>query len=216
MSETVDKTSILVETQYLPRLSAFVMMQSFSEIIIDSNESFQKSSWRNRTKIVGANGPILLTIPIQGGRGVKKLIQDIRIDNREQWQRIHWGSIFSSYGKSSYFVFYADRLSKFYSEKFEFLIDFNNSLLQTCFDILKWDKKISCNDKPHVNNDTQVFFNGKNSDVKSLLPEYYQVFIEKNGFLDDLSIVDLIFNLGQEASSYLNGGGKSTIKIAPF
>ena len=196
-----ETTSLVIESQYLPPVSTFVMMQSFSEIVIDDDERFQKSTNRNRCSIAGANGKILLSIPLIGGRGVKSKTRDVKINNTEPWQQHHWKSIQSAYGKSSFFHFYDDRVRPFYEKRFDFLIDLNTQLLQVCFDVLDWEKKIRFEQSQNLKAKRQEL--NKKPHTSNLKP-YHQVFEERHGFIEDLSIVDLIFNMGNETMSISN------------
>ena len=199
MNSESSGVSILLETQYLPPVSVFVMMQSFSTIVINSEENFQKSTWRNRCAIVNANGPLLLTIPIVGGRGVRSKTKDVRIAIDQSWKHVHWRSLQAAYGKSSFFFFYEDKFWKIYEKKFEFLIDFNTDLLQLCFEILHWEKTVSIN----IDENDSHFLQTVKLHTVNYKP-YRQVFESKHGFIPEVSIMDLIFNLGNDASDYLS------------
>jgi len=200
MNNSAKDISILTYSEYLPPVSSFITFRSFSEIIIDGEEQFQKSTTRNRCCIAGANGKILLTIPLIGGRGVKSKSREVKINYAEPWQLHHWRSIQSCYGKSSFFHFYEERFQPFYEKRFEFLIDFNIQLLQVCFEILHWEKKIRVTNEFHLEGGNMIS-NFKSQISNSL--RYHQVFEERNGFFSGLSIVDLIFNVGHEAINFL-------------
>jgi len=176
------------------------MMQSFSTIVVDGEEKFRKSTWRNRCTIINANGPLLLTIPIIGGRGVRSKTKDVRIVNDQAWQHIHWRSMMAAYGKSSFFIFYEEKFRRLYEKQFMFLIDFNTELLQLCFEILHWKKSIVRSNRGNISSASRTA-NYKMQNVN--LKPYHQVFDSKHGFLTDVSIVDVIFNLGNEAQEYL-------------
>ena len=202
MNSESHEGSICLETLYLPPVSAFVMMQSFSSIVIDGDENFRKSTWRNRCTIINANGKLLLTVPIIGGRGVRSKTKDVRIANDQPWQNIHWRSLIAAYGKSSFFIFYEEKFRVHYEKRFVFLIDFNIALLEACFQILQWEKVILKNNSMHQLEAT--------SNPRLQIPphakiskSYHQVFEARHGFISDVSIVDLIFNLGNEAQGYL-------------
>ena len=199
MNSETNSKAILLETQYLPPVSAFVRMQSFSAIVIDGEENFRKSTWRNRCTIINANGPLLLTIPIVGGRGVRSKTRDVRIANDEPWQHIHWRSMMAAYGKSSFFIFYEEKFRKHYEKRFDFLLDFNAALLESCFQILQWEKVIMKDNSMEQSEATS------NSKLQTLnFKTYHQVFDSKHGFIADVSIVDLIFNLGNMSGEYLS------------
>ncbi len=202
MNTGLTETTVILETQYLPPISTFVMLRSFSTVVIDDTERFRKSTWRNRCKISGANGNMLLTVPVTGGRSVKKVSSEITIDNRHDWKRIHRGSIFSAYGRSTYFQFYEQKFARIYENKFQRLIDLNSGLLQLCFDILKWNRTIEFKSNQSSVSISKIYTGiPPVSDLK--LPPYHQVFDSRHGFASDLSIIDLIFNLGPDAAGYL-------------
>jgi hypothetical protein len=196
MNQDKPPTAIVVPSQYLPPVSVLYLIQPYPELVISEDEPFKKSTWRNRCKIAGANGPVLLTIPVEGGRRTKKAMKDVRIDYRQPWQRIHWTAILSAYGKSSYFIYYADQLKQCYLKNPAFLIDLNHDLLQTCFALLKIDKKISRVNATYLNDKNLP---GMESIITPVvLPQYRQVFEDRHGFIPDLSLIDLIFNAGPQ------------------
>lgn len=196
MNQDKRPTAIVVPSQYLPPISVLYMVKPYAELVIPEDEPFRKSTWRNRCKIAGANGTVLLTIPVEGGRRTKKKMKDVRIDYSQPWQRIHWTAILSAYGKSAYFIYYADQLKQCYLKKPVFLIDLNDDLLQTCFALLKIDKKISRVSESHLDKNNLPGI--EKLIAPAALPRYRQVFEERHGFIPDLSLIDLIFNAGPQ------------------
>ena len=198
MNGMSEQTIAVFPSMYLPSIGWMEQMAREEVILIDREERFRKSTDRNRCTIAGPNGKMLLTIPLIGGRGVKSKTKDVRINYSEPWQQHHWKSFQSAYGNSSFFHFYEDRFRPFYERQFEFLIDFNTQLLQTCFEILHWEKKIRMEESPMVKAQSP-----KPKPETSNLKPYYQVFEERHGFIPNLSIADLIFNMGPEASLFI-------------
>ena len=98
---------IIVESQYFPSISYFWLIDSADEIIIDIHEHFEKQSFRNRTIINGANGPLNLSIPIQH-HSPKMIISEVNVDFKQKWVNAHWRTIQSAYGKAPFFDFYAN------------------------------------------------------------------------------------------------------------
>lgn len=199
-----DQTIVVFPSMYLPSIVWMQRMAALEVIYVNSEERFRKSTDRNRCTIAGANGKIMLSVPLTGGRGVKSKTKDVRINYSEPWQKHHWKSIQTAYGKSSFFHFYEDRLQPFYEQRFEFLIDFNIHILQVCFEILHWTKKIETevqNSKLKTKNRPVPVLQGK-PDTPVLKP-YHQVFEERHGFIPNLSILDLICTMGPEAPLFL-------------
>lgn len=179
------------------------------EVQVEYCEHFVKQSFRNRMVVMTANGPQVLTIPIVRGSASKMMIADTRIDYKTPWQRNHWKTIESAYGNSPFFLYYQDPIRDFYEQTIDRLTDFNLQLTQTILKMMKVNTKISLTEDfmpmqtfdlrseihPKKQQDEQYAFRLKET--------YSQVFDEKYGFVPNLSILDLLFNLGPEARGYL-------------
>lgn len=205
MTENTQKPVVL-STAYLPPISYFAEIVKAPEVYIEKHENFVKQTYRNRCRILGANGPIPLVIPVEKARDRKVLITDTRIYNHENWQRIHWRTIFSAYNSSPFFEYYQDYLSPFYENRWDFLFDFNLELMTVLIDAIGAERRLGFTEfykKPQSGaNDLRNSISPKTGRQYSGEP-YTQVFSEKFGFINDLSIIDLLFNLGPETLSYL-------------
>ncbi|REC53497.1 hypothetical protein DRF62_13310 [Chryseobacterium piscium] len=196
--------NILLPVFYLPPISWFSeFLNVENEVVFEQFESFPKQTFRNRTNIYGANGRLSLIIPIihNGNREFK----DTEMSYREDWQKIHWKSIKTVYQGSPYFEYYEDKLKKLFENKEKFLLDFNIKSIKIILDILKTEKAYSLNEE-YIKNPEQVNFREKFSakiPSEYEMAEYYQTFSDKLGFLNDLSIVDLICNKGPESMTYI-------------
>jgi hypothetical protein len=165
-------------------------------ITIEVFESYRKQTSRNHCDIYGPNSKQKLTVPVIKVNGNHTFTKDIRISHSQNWQKVHWRSIETAYNNSPFFLFYRDHLEPFYFKKFDFLLDFNTKFLEIIFDIFGVDKQIDFTDQ---------YANQSDTPDPLFLPPYTQVFSLKSGFLPNLSIIDLLFNLGPEAMEYLNG-----------
>ncbi|MCI5057598.1 MAG: WbqC family protein, partial [Flavobacteriales bacterium] len=149
------------------------------------------------------NGPLNLIVPIV--HNGKQHMKDVRISNQEKWQSIHWKSIVSSYRNSPYFEFYELDIRPLYLRQYDYLVDFNFDILHSIQSILDieiiHEKSFEYIDATRNNQDLRSCFNAKNR--KREVKPYVQVFAGKMDFEQDLSILDLIFNTGPEASIYL-------------
>lgn len=196
--------NILLPVFYLPPISWFSeFLNPENEVVFEQFETFPKQTFRNRTNIYGANGKLSLIIPINhnGSREFK----DTEMSYREDWQKLHWKSIKTAYQSSPYFEYYEDKLIKLFENKKKFLLDFNIKSIKIILDILKTEKAYSLN-KEYIKNPEEVNFREKFSakiPSEYEMDEYYQTFSDKMGFLNDLSIVDLICNKGPESMTYL-------------
>lgn len=201
---TVEPLSpVPLDLNYLAPVAWFININSFPEVIIDPEQLFKKSSLLNRCRIMGANGAILLTVPVQGGRGTKKKFRDVKISYEERWQQVHWNSICSAYRKSSFFEYYEDLFSPFYEMRTEYLIELNFNLFLIISRILSISTKILLQQEGDIQEKTTYRQQNETANKGDQIVPYYQVFQHKYGFVENLSIIDLIFNKGPDAGNYL-------------
>ena len=180
------------------------------EIVLEQFDSYTKQTYRNRCLIMGPNGVIPLSIPVKRKSGVKTLMCDIRIDYDSNWNKIHWRSLVASYASSPFFEYLADEISPLYQKSFEFLMDLNLHLLERTLGMLGLNIPVSCSEAftpISSEHDPRHFIHPKKEQAVAdpgFLPlEYHQVFSDRLGFRSNLSILDLIFNEGPDALSYL-------------
>lgn len=195
---------ILLPIFYLPPISWFsVFLDPENEITFEQFENFPKQTYRNRAVIYGANGKLPLIIPIK--HTGKRELKDIEISFAEDWQKLHWKSIKTAYQSTPYFEYYEDKLKTIFDEKVDSLIEFNLKALKVVLNILKTEKEYILTEEYFKNPESKDFretFSAK-SESETVFPEYYQSFSAKNGFLKDLSILDLICNIGPESLTYI-------------
>jgi len=200
------QTPVLLSTAYLPSVSWFSLLLKHP-IRIEQYETYQRQSYRNRCLIYSERGVLPLSIPVSKPNGNHTVITDIQIFNEEKWHRSHWRAFQSAYEASPYFLYYKDEFEDFYSGNFDNLFDFNNQLILKLCTLMEITPEISHTEKfekfPENTYDLRNFFSPKKPSSGSF-PEYIQVFSSRHGFLPDLSIVDLLFNLGPESKSYLS------------
>ena len=204
MNSAKAPSTVIIDSFYLPPVALLRHLHSAASILINTEVKFAKSGWHNRCKIAGPNGPLLLTVPVTGGRGIKKPLNEVCISYEERWQQVHWGSICAAYRKSSYFEFYEYLFRPYYEQRFDLLTELNDGLLRAVLKALTFSGSIqqaTLDDTtmaPGIN-DTAI----QHSVIINLRP-YQQVFQHRHGFLPGLSIIDLIFNEGPAASAYLS------------
>lgn len=200
---------ILLPTAYLPTVSwmAAAIQTEIAEIEI--HETYPKQTIRNHCTIATSTGRLSLTVPVNRTLGNHTKTCEIRIDNSTKWQQLHWRSIVTAYNKSPYFIYYRDVIEPVYHKKVENLTELNSELLRLLLDALSLkEKKIyytSGYEKNPLIIDLRNSFNAKldaNTNIFTL-PRYMQVFESTTGYIPDLSIIDLLFNLGPDSLVYL-------------
>ena len=176
-----------------------------SNILWDVHQNYVKQSYRNRTFIHSANGLHKLTIPVKHSK-IKFPMLNAEIDNKIAWQKNHWRSIQTAYSSSPFFEFYKDSLEQVYNMKYTYLVKFNFDMIKLVFEWLDIEIKLKLSKEYKVVYDDSLDLRKKIENQKHSISKnkiYNQVFFEKNGFLNDLSIIDLIFNEGPNSLSYL-------------
>ncbi len=192
-------------TSYFPSIDYMKRFLESEHSIIDSFEHYEKQSCRNRTYILTAQGEYPLIVPV-----IKKKhftpVCEVKISYKEDWMKIHWRAIVSAYAKSPYFQYYDQELKSVLWEKPEFLLDFNTNIMKFLLQTLQLEKNILFSEnyieKEKLTTDFRHRDFIKNRAV-NLSPVYAQVFDYKYPFIPNLSMLDLLFNLGPEASLYL-------------
>jgi len=187
---------------YLPSVEYMSWVINQKKLYFLTSGHYQKQTYRNRAEIYGPNGKLKLIIPVTKNRGSKHQ-KDIEtmVDNNSLWQKNHWRSLQMSYRASPYFEFYEEDFYPFYNNKISSLMELNISLIKIILKLLKFEIPIEEKNHNKVNEKRDLIISKKIVDASIL--KYNQVFIDKHGFLPNLSIVDLLFNLGPESLDYL-------------
>jgi len=196
---------ILIHPSYFPSISHFVAMIQADKITFEMDDNFQKQTNRNRMYIYGANGTQLLNIPIKKGLEHNQKYKDVRIEYDFNWRKQHFKSLESAYRTSPFFEYFEDDFRILYDKKFEFLLDLNLETHQLITDSLGIQLPFEKTDEYHKQvtdlTDLRPLIDGK-KDTNQFEP-YTQVFEEKYGFINNLSILDLLFNEGRYGIDYL-------------
>lgn len=197
----------LLSTTYFGPIQWYQKLYRADSVLIERWESFQKQTYRNRCLIATTQGVQALTVPIV--RGESPLIKDIRISDHGNWRHLHWNALLSAYGESPFFEYYQDDIRPFYEKNWDFLFDFNEAICKTICELIDIQPHVSYTDvykKVDFSfSDYRNVINPKHPTVdQEFEPKhYYQVYQQKYGFLSNLSILDLLFNMGPESIFYL-------------
>lgn len=200
----VEQTQPIFSVFYFPPIEFFHHVINSEDLTFDIGENFVKQGYRNRCSILGANGKLNLIVPIIG-KGVRTPMKEVKIAYFENWQKIHWKSIESAYRRSPYFEYYEDEFYPlFHNYQPEKLVDFNLKILELIFRVLEMECKINISEK-------YIEMENSAANYRTLSPKkspdlsfekYIQVF-QQDDFIENLSILDLIFNEGPNARQYL-------------
>lgn len=205
-------TNILLATAYLAPVQYYSKLNRADSVTIELFEHYIKQSYRNRCIIAGPEGAQPLTLPVEKAPNHGS-IKDVRLSDHGNWRRLHWNALQSSYMTSPFFEYYADDFAPFYEKKYDFLCDFNEELMLLCCRLLDIDIEGKLR---HTDTYRSDIADGEVDLRNAISPKcdftadanfeakpYYQVFRERTGFIPNLSIVDLLFNMGPEGLLYL-------------
>ena len=206
-------SSILLSSTYLGPVQLYAHLYAASQATEDRHEHFIKQTYRNRCYIATPTGPQPLTIPVVRDGASHTPTRDVRISDHGNWRHLHWTALASAYESSPYFEYYADDFRTLYERPFTFLVDFNEALLDTVLSLLSLERPIHQAETyiaptalPPSTLDLRTVISPKQSletDPSFHPVPYYQVFAQRTGFLPNLSIADLLFNLGPESRMVL-------------
>lgn len=192
---------------YLPPIEYFVHFnQHKQDILMERDEHLVKQTYRNRAHIYSPDGLLALVVPVVKGSKVHTHVRDVKISYDFNWQRLHWMSLQACYRRSAYFEYYEDDFARFYEDKFEYLFDFNEQLLDMILNRAKIKANITNTDEYQRDYpdrmDYRASFNAKKEPAFEQ-KAYFQVFEDRKGFIKNLSIVDLLFSQGPQTINYL-------------
>ena len=197
---------IISHPLYLAPVPLYTRLYSADGLIIDGCSPFVKQTFRSRAIIATEGGTQSLNIPVvhDGGRTA---MRNVRISEHGNWRRQHWNALVSAYRNSPFFDYYADDFAHFYEERDGFLIDFNIRLHNTVCELLGLEREIgiiTAQEIEELTSQAAICDLRHIAEPKALAAytgkpqQYYQVFAQRHGFLPNLSIADLLFNMGPE------------------
>jgi len=199
--------NLLIHPTYFPSISHYVAMAQSEKIVFEMEDNFQKQTNRNRTYIYSPNGIQLLNIPVKHSKQIHQKTKDVKIETDFDWQKQHFKSLEAAYRSSPFFEYFEDEIRPIFEKKHTFLMDLNFEAMDIVSKCLrmKFEYDATTEYFHEVDSNTVLDFrtlaNGKKDDSK--FEPYTQVFAEKQGFLNNLSILDLLFNEGKYALDYL-------------
>jgi hypothetical protein len=198
----------LFHPTYFPSISHFVAMAQSEKIVFEMEDNYQKQTNRNRTYIYSPNGIQLLNIPVKHSiESRHQKTKDVKIETAFDWQKQHFKSLEAAYRTSPFFEYFEDEIRPIFEKKHSFLMDLNFETMDFVSKCLRMKLEYETTTEyfHEVDSNTILDFrflaNGKKDD--SQFEVYTQVFDDKHGFLNNLSVLDLLFNEGKYALDYL-------------
>jgi hypothetical protein len=192
---------------YFPSISHFAALAQSENTVFEIEDNFQKQTNRNRMYIYSPNGIQLLNIPVKHSKESHQKTKDIQIETDFDWQKQHFKSLEAAYRSSPFFEFFEDDLRPIFEKKHTFLLDLNFETLEIVSKCLRMKLEYTTTTEyfHEVNTneykDFRPLVNGKKD--SSYYESYTQVFDDKYGFINNLSVLDLLFNEGKYALDYL-------------
>jgi len=201
-----NEKELVAELMCFPPIALFLMWKD-RMLVVDRHEHYQKRSFRNRYQILTGQGRFTLTIPLRKGKHAGQPITEVQIAYDRPWRVKHLQTIRSAYGRAPYFDIYFPTLEDLFRVSPTYLFEWNLKALQWCIHTLQWDTPILLSDDFYDTSNAKVnvirnVLTPRNAAQIPLHP-YPQVFEDRFGFVSNLSVLDLIFNLGPEAHTYL-------------
>ena len=201
-------TTTLLSSTYFGPVQWYQKLCRYDRVLIEHCDAYQKQTYRNRCLIATTQGVQALTVPVVHSRDAQQDREVIKISDHGNWRHLHWQALQTAYGDSPFFEYYEDDLRPFFTERWELLYDFNEAIRLKMCELLDIHPVVSHTTQYHPTpapNDFRDAIRPKHPlpDAHFEPRPYYQVYQQKHGFLPNLSILDLLFNMGPESIYYL-------------
>lgn len=211
---------MVLHTTYFGPVSWYAAIAKHGSATVCDSEVYRRQTARNRCRIATANGVQTLTVPVtvpSPAQGGKCIIKEVRVSDHGNWRHLHWQALQAAYDKSPYFEYYADDFAPFYEGKPSvYLLDYNLKMQELVCNLINLRPNISLTDRYEAQGDFIDLRNTITPKLRAKTPytipalttqpapdpaahTYYQVFYGRHGFLPDLSVADLLFNMGPES-----------------
>ena len=202
------KESVYLSSAYLAPVEYYAKLKQFEHVFVEQHDNYNKQTYRNRCIIATADGPLSLSIPTEKPSILKCPVKDIQISDHGKWRHLHWTAIESAYKNSPFYDYYQDDFRPFYEKRWKYLYDYNDALCHLICELIDIqpciyrteeyktefaENEYDCREIIHPKRRYSL------EDPQFIPKPYYQVFEARHGFLPNLSIIDLLFNMGPES-----------------
>lgn len=209
---------------YLPYLGFFKKIQSVDTFVFLDDVQYERGDWDNRNKIKTHNESQWLTVPINNKFG--SLLTEVKIDNTHDWSKKHRSTIKTNYQKSQYFQKYWKDIEEILNQKWEKLIDLNFAFINYFISELGIKTKTIKSSELNIsksgseklldickNLNASTYLSGElgrnylnekifqDENIKVIFEKFsHPIYNQIQGeFVPNLSIIDLLFNEGENA-----------------
>ncbi|MDR0976570.1 MAG: WbqC family protein [Prevotellaceae bacterium] len=210
MGEVSTPATVWLSTAYLAPIHYYAKLAAAEHVFVEQHDHYVKQSYRNRCLIAAPQGVQALTVPVVCPEA-DTLMRDVRISDHGNWRHLHWNALITAYNHTPFFEYYRDDFAPFYERKYRYLMDFNDELCRLVCSLMDLHPHVQRTDAYRADLPPAADFRERIHPKRSCSADdpafvsrpYYQVFEAKHGFLPNLSIVDLLFNMGTESQLYL-------------
>lgn len=225
------KKIAILQSNYIPWKGYFDLINSVDEFVIYDTVQYTKNDWRNRNRIKTSQGVQWLTIPVRQKK-LSQRIDETEVQ-AQQWHGKHWKAITQSYSRAAHFKTFRDEFEALYVEKaasLRLLSEINVQFIVAICSLLGIETQITfadslvsgekserlvriCKERraaaylsgPSAKGylDTELF-RRNNIAVEWMDYAGYPVYPQLHGeFVHEVSIIDLICNVGKDAQRYM-------------
>lgn len=198
----------VLSTAYFAPVAYYALLFHEQDIVIEAYENYNKQSYRNRMFIGTNQGPLALSVNVEKGYETKCPIQEVRLSSHGDWLHQHEIALMSNYGSSPFYEYYIDDILEVLRSDEQTLFGLNEKIRERICELIGFSAKVRYSDQ-YLRNDSENFRDLRNTlhpkkNILESVPEfvanpYYQVFGQKQTFMPNLSVLDLLFNLGPES-----------------
>ncbi|MGI9192807.1 MAG: WbqC family protein [Chitinophagaceae bacterium] len=193
----------LVKTcDYFPSLAWFHHYVQAEHVEISILQTYQRKGMENRCIIGSANGPLVLSVPLDGGRNQHQALNTLKPAYHTRWQHQQAQAIRSAYGRTPYFDYFEALFQPVFTNQFESLSAMNLFILNACLKAMKIAPKHQVQTIPY-----EAGAMVHEYDVPSPIT-YIQPFSDRHGFMPNLSILDALMCCGPQTRSLLENSPK--------
>lgn len=199
---------VLLSTAYFAPVAYYALLFHEPEIMIEAYENYNKQSYRNRMFIGTDQGPLALSVNVEKGYAIKNPIKEVRLSDHGDWMHQHEIALMSNYGSTPFYEYYIEDIKKVLHSGETTLFGLNEKLRNCICELIGFEPNVSYS-KEYISAKTPEIVDLRNTlhpkrNLTEALPDfksvpYYQVVGQKHEFMPNLSILDLLFNLGPES-----------------